>query len=212
MASKLTPRGVAWPVEAMGEALGVVVHPEPAAALRAWLDHLVAWNTRMDLTAARSNDELADLMLGDALVLARHVPSGAKVVDVGTGAGAPGLGLALLRPDLTVTLVEPLAKRVSFLRFVLGSLHRGDVTLTRSRSDGVAASSFGVCIARATLPPPAWLAEGLRLAEPGGAVWVLLAREDAPAAAGASIEESVGYRWPLTGAERRAVRYRKERG
>jgi len=53
-------------------------------------------------------------MLADAFVLAQLLPEKVSVVDVGTGAGGPALGLAFLRPDLAVTLVEPLAKRTSF--------------------------------------------------------------------------------------------------
>ena len=61
-------------------------------------------------------------MLADALRPRAAHPRGARVVDVGTGAGAPGLALALLRPDLRVTLVEPLGKRAAFLRTVLGAV------------------------------------------------------------------------------------------
>src|SRR5437870_4377425 len=95
---------------------GFVARPDAILALRRWLDLLVTWNARIDLTAARSEAELVDLMVADAVVLAARVPSQARVVDVGSGAGGPGLALAVLRSDLAVTLVEPLAKRVSFLR------------------------------------------------------------------------------------------------
>lgn len=183
--------------------------PGPASALGRWLDRLVAWNARIDLTAARSEDELADLMLADALALASRLPAGARVVDVGTGAGAPGLALGLARPDLDVTLAEPLQKRVAFLRTVLGELGAPNLRVRRDRGEALAAAGarFDVAMARATLPPPAWLALGAELVAPGGSVWVLLAREPAPALAGWSIADDVAYRWPLTGAERRLVRY-----
>lgn len=192
------------------DALGV---PDSARKpIETWLDLLRQWNQRIDLTAARSDDELYDLMLADALVLARRepallVPEGASVVDVGTGAGAPGLALALLRPDLRVTLVEPLAKRVSFLRTVLGTLGRTDIVLQRERVEEVAKKSPGawdVAISRATLAPPEWVPVGLRLAS---SVWALLAREEPPAAPDAQKVEDIAYTWPLTGAARRAVRY-----
>jgi 16S rRNA G527 N7-methylase RsmG len=102
------------------EASGTEVREEARAALLDWLDGIVEWNARIDLTAARSDDELVDLMVADALVLSRHVAEAARVVDVGSGAGAPGLALAILRPDLDVTLVEPLDKRVAFLRTSIG--------------------------------------------------------------------------------------------
>lgn len=179
--------------------------------LEAWLGLLRQWNVRVDLTAARSDDELFDLMLADAAVLARPglLPAGARVVDVGTGAGAPGLGLALMRPDLRVTLVEPLAKRVSFLRTVLGTVGRTDIELVRDRVESLAAKrpdAWDVALSRATLAPAVWIPLGLRLAP---AAWALLAREEPPALDGACVEEDIGYTWPLTKASRRAVRYRR---
>ncbi len=92
-------------------ALGGTPLGEPIRdAIALWLERLEEWNARIDLTAARSREELVDLMVADALVLAPRMPTGARVVDVGTGAGAPGLALALLRADLRVTLVEPLGE------------------------------------------------------------------------------------------------------
>lgn len=192
--------------------LALALAPAAEEAIAAWIALVAAWNQRIDLTAAKTEDELVDLMLADALVLAARVPSGpgARVVDVGTGAGAPGLPLALARPDLAVTLVEPLQKRVALLRTAAGSLAPAGArpAVVRGRGEDLVARGerFQVAMSRATLGPPAWLALGARLA-PAGDVWVLLAREAPPAQAGWSAAEDVAYRWPLTGKERRAVRF-----
>jgi 16S rRNA (guanine527-N7)-methyltransferase len=173
-----------------------------------WLERLQEWNARIDLTAARSPEELVDLMLADAVVLARHVPQGACVVDVGTGAGAPGLALALLRPDLRMTLVEPLGKRAAFLRTALGAVSRADVTIERARGEAVEGRrAWDVAVSRATLPPPAWLALAVTLAAPGGSVWALLAKDEPPSNPRAEVAQDLSYTWPLTGVTRRAVRY-----
>lgn len=179
--------------------------------IETWLDLLRQWNQRIDLTAARSEEELLDLMLADAVVLGRRepalIPEGASVVDIGTGAGAPGLALALLRPDLRVTLVEPLAKRISFLRTVLGTLARTDIALRRERAEDVVKKSPGawdVAISRATLAPADWVPLGLGLAT---SVWALLAREEPQTPPGAQKMDDIAYTWPLTGAARRAVRF-----
>ena len=68
-------------------------------------------------------------------VLEEHIPSGASVVDVGSGAGLPGLCLALARPDLRLTLVEPLERRVQWLEEVVADLGLGNVRVLRSRAE-----------------------------------------------------------------------------
>ena len=131
-----------------------------------------------------------------------------KVLDVGTGAGAPGLALAILRPDLRVTLSEPLGKRAAFLRTAVGAIGRSDVVIERKRGELLGGRrAWDVAISRATLAPQQWLELGVTLAAPGGSVWVLLAKEDAPTHGRAHAEEEVSYAWPLTGGARRAVRY-----
>ena len=188
---------------------------ETEASLSRWLDLLVSWNARVDLTAARSADELVDLMVADAWMLASRIDQGARVIDVGTGAGAPGLALAILRPDLEVTLVEPQAKRRAFLRTVLGTLGLPRVNLDPRKGDAVATShprSWDVALARATLAPAPWLALARDLVTGTGAAWVFLAKEPNPVNPGFTESEEVRYVWPLTGAERRLVRYERRAG
>lgn len=207
----MTPAGISERVARVGRELSASVPPEAEQAIGAWIALVSTWNQRIDLTAARGEDELVDLMLADALVLASRLPRGARVVDVGAGAGAPGLPLALARGDLSVTLVEPLQKRVSLLRTAVGALGGGMArpSVVRARGEELLARGerFDVALSRATLAPPEWLALGAKLA-PAGEVWVLLAREAPPAAEGWSLADDVQYRWPLTGKERRAVRFR----
>ena len=118
MPAALKPLGAGFlpRISAVARGLGATLDDDASARIAAWFDLIATWNAKVDLTAARSADELADLMLADALVVARHEPRERAVVDVGSGAGGPGLALYLARPDLRVTLVEPLQKRVAFLR------------------------------------------------------------------------------------------------
>lgn len=186
------------------DALG---HTAPGATepLADWAVTVARWNERVDLTAARSGDELVDLLVADATVVAPHV--GSPLVDVGTGAGAPGLGIAVLRPDVHVTLVEPLAKRVALLRTVVGALRLSNVVVVRKRAEELdRGARFDTAISRATLAPPEWLAVGRQLA-PDGAVFVLLAQGDPPEAEGERIDGDWSYSLPLTGAPRRTLRY-----
>jgi len=173
-----------------------------------YLDLLVAWNQRLDLTAARTPDELVDLTLGDALVMASELGARPmRAVDVGSGAGAPALPLAILCPSLAITLVEPKQKRVAFLRTAQATLHLTNASVVRCRSEAMAPAGFEVAMSRATLAPDVWLPEGARLAT--SAVWVLLARGAAPSHGGWRQVWEREYRLPLTGVPRKMLRYER---
>src|SRR6266516_301379 len=98
-------------ISAVAAGFGTALDEEAARRVVTWFDLIATWNAKVDLAAGRAPEDLADLMLADALVLDRHEPPGKNVVDVGSGAGGPGVALHIARPDLTVTLVEPLQKR-----------------------------------------------------------------------------------------------------
>jgi 16S rRNA (guanine527-N7)-methyltransferase len=225
MPTPLRPLGPAWlPLcDAAVDALArgglelSALWPAPAQRrealerLAGLLDRVAVWNARIDLTAARSERELVDLYLADALVLAAHGASnplapGERWIDVGSGAGAPGLALGLLWLVPELTLVEPRQKRVAFLRSASGTLAaRAPVHVSEGRSHGVAAHGHDVAISRATFSPAEWLREGARLARQR--VWVLIARAAPPELDGWSCQASIDYEWPLTRAPRRALAY-----
>ena len=102
-------------------------------------------------------------------LLATLVPEGASVVDLGSGAGLPGLVLALARTDLRVTLIEPMARRVAFLQEVCAELELGHVEVVRGRAEedrsGV---RYDVVTARALAPLPRLLEWGMPLVGQGG--------------------------------------------
>jgi 16S rRNA (guanine527-N7)-methyltransferase len=170
-----------------------------------YLELVTHWGRRHDLTAARSDEELVDLFVADAAVLAAHVAPG-NWVDVGSGAGAPGLPLALLRPELDVTLVEPRVKRVAFLRTAVGTF-ASHVKIQRTRVEALANESFDVAVSRATLPVAEWLRQAARIAR--SQIWLLVAQAEPPGLPGWRADLDLAYRWPLTGMQRRAIRLRR---
>jgi 16S rRNA (guanine527-N7)-methyltransferase len=198
-------------IAAVPASCGLSFTPPEAAfpQLVSWLDLVVTWSERVDLTAARDADTLADLLLADAVLLASTQLTG-SVIDVGSGVGAPAIPLAILRPTLTLTLVEPRERRAAFLRTSCGTLSRPDIRLLRTRSMEVETGVAEQAISRATLPPPLWLREGARLAE--RAVWVLLGQDEPPALPSWHADLDLNYDWPLTASRRRAVRYVRDHG
>ncbi|HEY7224840.1 MAG TPA: 16S rRNA (guanine(527)-N(7))-methyltransferase RsmG [Micromonosporaceae bacterium] len=87
------------------------------------------------LIGPRESDRIWDRHLLNCAVVAELIPQDAHVVDVGSGAGLPGVVLALARPDLMVTLVEPLARRAAFLAEVIAELRLRQASLVRARAE-----------------------------------------------------------------------------
>jgi 16S rRNA (guanine527-N7)-methyltransferase len=101
--------------------------PDPNAALVSqlsiYLDLLLKWNARTNLTAIRDPQEVVRRHFGESLFAARHLdPATPTLLDFGSGAGFPGLPIALLRPDIQVTLAESQNKKAAFLREAVRTL------------------------------------------------------------------------------------------
>jgi 16S rRNA (guanine527-N7)-methyltransferase len=157
---------------------GVGCDEAQAGALRRYADLLLTWNERINLTGARTLEVLAADHLPDAFALAAAFPDpGARVIDVGSGGGLPAVPLALLRPGLRVTLVEPIAKKAAFLRTAIRDLDLADRTTVEARRAeaiaGAAPESFDAAISRATMAPDAWIELAQRLVPTGGRIFVL---------------------------------------
>ena len=88
----------------------------------AYYDLLIDWNTRMNLTAITEPEEVVKKHFYDSLAALKYLPDGAKIADVGTGAGFPAIPLLILNPTLKITLVDSLQKRITFLEEVLKTL------------------------------------------------------------------------------------------
>ncbi len=110
--------------------------PVKAKALTVYGELLLETNRVMNLTAITQPGEVATLhMLDCAALCARWDLSGKRLIDVGTGAGFPGLVLAILCPDCAVTLLDPLQKRLGFIQKVVDALGLSNVTLLHARGE-----------------------------------------------------------------------------
>ncbi|WP_139979684.1 16S rRNA (guanine(527)-N(7))-methyltransferase RsmG [Nocardioides litoris] len=116
--------------------------------------------------------------LVNSALLGELVPHGASVADVGSGAGLPGVPLAIARPDLTVTLIEPLLRRTRFLEEVVDDLELDNVVVRRGRAEELHTATdlrpgFDVVTARAVAPLGRLVGWCLPLVAPAGALTVL---------------------------------------
>ncbi len=123
------------------------------------------------LIGPREVPRLWERHLVNCALLATALPRGATVADIGSGAGLPGLVVALARPDLAVTLVEPLLRRTTFLDEVVASLALDNVVVRRDRADALHGGEvFDVVTARAVAPLERLLRWCMPLVAPSGSL------------------------------------------
>lgn len=123
------------------------------------------------LIGPREVPRLWERHIVNCALLATVLPRDASVADIGSGAGLPGLVLALARPDVSVTLVEPLLRRTSFLEEVVAELALDNVTVRRDRADALHGErTFDVVTARAVAPLERLLGWCLPLVAPRGSL------------------------------------------
>jgi 16S rRNA (guanine527-N7)-methyltransferase len=125
-----------------------------AARLERLLDELVRWNRKVNLTAVRDRHQMVTLHLADSLA-AQPLLEGDEILDVGTGAGFPGLPLAIAEPARHFTLLDSNNKKVMFIQHIVGLLGLENVTAVKARSEDYAPGHrFDTVIARALASLP----------------------------------------------------------
>ena len=146
-------------IKARLEGNGIPFRSELPEKLYIFLTLLKEWNSRMDLTAVTDDDETVDKHFVDSLTVLKTglIRENTSLIDVGTGAGFPGLVLAMARPDLRVTLLDAQQKRISFLEAVRDAAGIRNTTLIHARAEDGARRTelrerFDFAAARALAP------------------------------------------------------------
>lgn len=191
-------------LEAGARELGVALAANARGLLLDYLALLERWNRSVNLTAVRDPAQMVPRHLLDCLAVAPWV-GGPSLLDVGSGAGLPGLVLAVARPELRVTLLDSARKRTRFLLHARERLGLAGVEVVRARLEELdPGRRFDCVIARASLPLPQLLEQAAGRLAPGGRLLAMLGRAPAPApAAPAGLRlEVVPLRVPGLDAER----------
>jgi 16S rRNA (guanine527-N7)-methyltransferase len=139
-------------LQAIFTALELDPNPAQLAALSVYLDLLQRWNATYNLTAVRERSAMRSQHLADCLAvvapLRRHRAHG-RLLDVGSGGGLPGVVIAALLPQMDVTCVDAVGKKVAFVRQVAGALQLPNLHAAHARVENLALPSFNVITSRA---------------------------------------------------------------
>ena len=179
---------------------------------------LIEWNEKINLTALTEPEDVALKHFADSLTLLENVeiPNGASIIDVGTGAGFPGMVLKIARPDIRLTLLDSLNKRLIFLDEVCRELGIDDVELVHSRAEDGSRTqlrdSFDFAVSRAVASLNTLCEYDLPYVKVGGS-FIAMKGKDADAeisAAGNAVRELCGelkaiHRFELGSAGERAI-------
>ena len=153
--------------------MGLELPPPAETKLLNFLELLEKWNKTYNLTAVRDPEQMVPRHLLDSLSVLPYL-HGLRVLDIGTGAGLPGIPLALARPDLEFTLIDSNAKKTRFATQALHELGLKNVAVVQERVEKFhPAEKFDTLIARAFASIPDMLAASRHLCAPNGRFLVM---------------------------------------
>lgn len=159
------------------ERLGVPLSSAQLEALSKYVELLLKWNQKLNLTAVTDPSAIVDKHLLDSLALVPFVGDAATVVDVGTGPGLPAVVLAIACPALSITAVESIQKKLTFVRTVSRELKLAVTTECIRLEQWKPSAPFDLAVSRATFEPSEWVERGASLVAPGGRLIAMLSAQ-----------------------------------
>ncbi|MBV9625454.1 MAG: 16S rRNA (guanine(527)-N(7))-methyltransferase RsmG [Acidobacteria bacterium] len=155
-----------------------VISEDKLAMISDYLDLLVGWNAKINLTALRDPEDMVTRHFGESLFTARHLFrtfERQSLVDIGTGAGFPGLPAKIWQPQLELTLIESQHKKTVFLKEVIRTLRLSNTVVLASRAETVR-SQADVVTFRAVERFDAIVGSAHRMVKPGGRLVLLIGK------------------------------------
>lgn len=200
--------------------LGIKLDDNQLGLFRTYEKELLFWNRKVNLISLKSDYDIPIRHFIDSLTLIGFIHPGSRLLDIGTGAGFPGVPLKILDPSIRLTLVESNGKKVSFLKELCRKLNL-EVKILNARVEDLGEeyrSDFDVVVSRAGLRLPVLLKQGAFFAAPGGKIIAMKGGgsqeaeslpEGLPERLGLALPDTRTLRLPVTGDGRKILIYSK---
>ena len=166
--------------------LGIELDGQQLARFDLYQKELLQWNAKTNLISKKTAEEIATRHFLDSLTAARYIrPKNARMVDIGAGAGFPGLPLKIALPSIQLCLLETNRKKVSFLKHIHRLLNLDGVFILQDRTENIVREGqwrekFDVAISRASLKLPDLMPLGQYFLVPGGLLITLKGPDVSP--------------------------------
>jgi 16S rRNA (guanine527-N7)-methyltransferase len=205
-----TPSNPAADLMDGGLQLGIPLSPHTVARLVLYLQELIRWNAKVNLTGLTTERDIISKHFLDSLAACKVIAPdpglirpgpGRRVLDVGTGAGFPGLVLKLQDQDLAVTLLEPSQKKAAFLHHMIGLLGLSGVTVLTQRLEQLAGPDYEGhydLVTTRAVRPELILTQAPRLLAPGGHILLFRAGPMETTPSCFSLVRQVSFTLPFT--------------
>ena len=202
--------------------VGVTVGEGAAVKLFAFMDELLRWNRKVNLTAITAHRDVVLKHLVDSVSVIPFLPERGRIVDLGSGGGFPAIVVGILRPDLQVVSVDSVQKKISFQNHVVRLLGLANVSPIHTRAEALGETSpesFDAAVSRAFAALPLFVRLAKPLVRKGGAIVGMKGKEgraeaeavqDVLADEGVAVNRIVEFELPVAGDSRTIVIMKRE--
>jgi 16S rRNA (guanine527-N7)-methyltransferase len=200
---------LSWMLRTGAEQLGCTISDFQIEQFLLYLEELERWNKRINLTAITDSEQVIERHFLDSLAGTKAIEETITpqcLLDIGSGAGFPGLPLKIASPNLLVTLVESSQKKASFLHYIIGKLHLRDAKVLNEKLEDLMAqpTRYDFVVARAFAKKAAVLAMALPLLSEGGRLILYRGKNetDLPRRSPTGKTETLSYMIPFSNIQR----------